>query len=386
MSERYIRIFSGDKNLYLDGAPIVIRASALLKDTETGKMIGQLKFKNLSGKKISYLKVSILQLDALKNPIGDAISFEYLDISVPDKEEFGSKKPIYLPNSSVRSFNICGCDIAFDDGSVWTSDNSTWVSASNDSSVVKEITADETYKKALELYQTNNIENLQYAITLFERIQDQKDVFYEIEACNKKIVEIEQRSIVSKIKKIISKMRANKATLAVFKIISKMRANKATLAVFGVLFVVLLFWIIFSFVCAAKTHDLALEHISTYNEYNIANEVIDEFESYKQYTLPKAYYGIAQFVMLIIAFVLPLFIQNVSDTVYTVSRIILSLLIFGISLISLLLYDHPNPFYTLYGFYFESVVIFNILICIISILLTALFIFKIKKTKTRRGN
>lgn len=370
MSERYIRIFSGDENLYLDGAPIVIRASALLKDTETEKMIGQLKFKNLSGKKISYLKVSILQLDALKNPIGDAISFEYLDISVPDKEEFGSKKPIYLPNSSVRSFNICGCDIAFDDGSVWTSDNSTWVSASNDSSVVKEITADETYKKALELYQTNNIENLQYAITLFERIQDQKDVFYEIEACNKKIVEIEQRSIVSKTKKIISKMRANKATLAVF----------------GVLFVVLLFWIIFSFVCAAKTHDLAMERISTYNEYNIANEVIDEFESYKQYTLPKAYYGIAQFVMLIIAFVLPLFIQNVSDTVYTVSRIILSSFIFGISLISLLLYDHPSSFYTLYGFYFDSVVIFNILICIISILLTALFIFKIKKTKTRRGN
>ena len=187
MSERYVKVFSGDENLYLDGAPIVIRACALLKDTETGKMIGQLKFKNLSGKKISYLKVRILQLDGFKNTIEDAISFEYLDISVHDKEEFGAKKPIYLPNSSVRSFNICGCEIAFDDGSVWISDNSTWVSASNDSYVVKEITADKTYKKAIELYQTNNLEKLRDAITLFEKIQDKKDVSCEIEVCTKKI-------------------------------------------------------------------------------------------------------------------------------------------------------------------------------------------------------
>ena len=77
MSERYQHVFTGSENLYVNGAPIVIRACALLKDTETGKMIAQLKLRNVSGKQISYAKVAITQLDSIHQPIDKAIAFEY---------------------------------------------------------------------------------------------------------------------------------------------------------------------------------------------------------------------------------------------------------------------------------------------------------------------
>ena len=55
MSERYIKVFAGKENLYLEGAPVIILASALLKDTQTGKMLAQLKLQNISEKSISMI-------------------------------------------------------------------------------------------------------------------------------------------------------------------------------------------------------------------------------------------------------------------------------------------------------------------------------------------
>ena len=48
MSERYVKVFTCDENLYSENAPVIIRAGALLKDTETGRMIAQLKLQSIS--------------------------------------------------------------------------------------------------------------------------------------------------------------------------------------------------------------------------------------------------------------------------------------------------------------------------------------------------
>ena len=159
MGERYIKVFSGNENLYIEAAPIIIRASALLKDTTTGKMIAQLKFQNISDKNISYVKIAITQLDAINNLLENEISFEYLDLSVSSKEEFGSKKPIPLPNASTRSFCVGVSHVGFSDGTVWTSDNTDWQSAGEDSDIVKEFAADNTYKTAVILSKSEKKED-----------------------------------------------------------------------------------------------------------------------------------------------------------------------------------------------------------------------------------
>mgnify|MGYP004418353471 FL=1 len=56
MSERYIRVFSLKSEIYAASSPIVISAGALLKDSQTGNIIAQLKFTNISEKTIVAIK------------------------------------------------------------------------------------------------------------------------------------------------------------------------------------------------------------------------------------------------------------------------------------------------------------------------------------------
>lgn len=54
MSERYTRLFALPQYLYTDNAPVVIMAGVLLRDNETGDILVQLKFKNISKKAYRY--------------------------------------------------------------------------------------------------------------------------------------------------------------------------------------------------------------------------------------------------------------------------------------------------------------------------------------------
>jgi len=188
MRERYVKVFSGEPNLFTENAPVVIQASALLKDTETGKMIAQLKFQNISGKVISYVKATITQLDAVSNPLGDAMAFEYLDLSAADKDDFGSKKPLPLPNASTRAFRVGVSTVGFADGSVWTGDNTDWKAEEKDSAVSKAVEVETAYKKALALSKSKSIEDVKKAKEIYESIQADKDVATEISLCEDRIV------------------------------------------------------------------------------------------------------------------------------------------------------------------------------------------------------
>lgn len=189
MSERYVKVFSGEPNLYTENAPVVIQASALLKDTETGTMIAQLKFQNISGRVISYMKATITQLDAVSNPLGDAMAFEYLDLSAADKDDFGSKKPLPLPNASTRAFRVGVSTVGFADGSVWTGDNTDWKAEAEDSAVSKAVAVETTYKKALALSKSKKAEDVKKAKEIFESIQADKDVTMEISVCDSQIAD-----------------------------------------------------------------------------------------------------------------------------------------------------------------------------------------------------
>lgn len=106
MAERYTRLYTLQENLYQEGSPILISAGVLLKDTSTGKLLVQLKFRNISDYVINAVKVKIYASDPAGMVLKGIESFSYLDLSVGKDGDFGQKKPIPLPDVTARSFSV----------------------------------------------------------------------------------------------------------------------------------------------------------------------------------------------------------------------------------------------------------------------------------------
>ena len=94
MAERYSRLYSLSERLYTNGAPVVIAAGALLKDSATGKILVQLKLHSISTKKIKAVTVEIIPKDVTGNPLGNSIEYQYLDLAVIRNRDFAQKTPI----------------------------------------------------------------------------------------------------------------------------------------------------------------------------------------------------------------------------------------------------------------------------------------------------
>ena len=117
MSERFVRL-NTLPCLYAEKSPVLIEAGALLKDNSSGRVLAQLKFKNLSDKIINCLTVKINTYDSADRLLETNIVYQYLDIQAVKYSEFGSKVPIYLNDSSARSFKIGIKEAIFNDKSV----------------------------------------------------------------------------------------------------------------------------------------------------------------------------------------------------------------------------------------------------------------------------
>lgn len=128
MSERYGKLFSLEENLYTEGSPVIIAAGALLKDNQTGKIIAQLKIQNIVPKKIKAATVCIQPLDTVGNPLGDTVTYQYLDLCADRDSEFGQKTPIALPNAATRSFQAFVIEVIFVDNTTWTQEIHPWES------------------------------------------------------------------------------------------------------------------------------------------------------------------------------------------------------------------------------------------------------------------
>ena len=126
MAERYSRVFSLAENLYTEGAPLLLAAGALLKDTQSGKLIAQLKLKAIGAKAIRAATVRLVPLDSADRPLGEALSYDYLDLNAERDAEFGAKNPIPLPQSSARAFTAAVTEVIFADKSTWTGPETPW--------------------------------------------------------------------------------------------------------------------------------------------------------------------------------------------------------------------------------------------------------------------
>ena len=117
MSERYKRLFALPENLHTEDAPVVIAAGALLKDNQTGRVLAQLKLKNVSEETIKSVKVSI-QAFGKSGVEAKEIHYEYANISVKSGEEFGSKIPIEL-NNKILYYSAVITEVLFENGTAW---------------------------------------------------------------------------------------------------------------------------------------------------------------------------------------------------------------------------------------------------------------------------
>ena len=118
MSERYIKLYSLEDNLYSLGSPIIIAGGRLTKDTTSGKVFAQLKFRNISASIIKAVRISVNTYDVNGELIGDAISYEYTDLSISRDVEFGQKSAVIVNDAAV-SFSVEIMEVAFDDDSVY---------------------------------------------------------------------------------------------------------------------------------------------------------------------------------------------------------------------------------------------------------------------------
>lgn len=168
MAERYTRVYTQQGQFYCPGAPVIIEAGALLKDNQTGKIIAQLKFKNISPNRLRALTVRIFAKDISGAEVEGVESFQYLDLDVPRDGEFGAKTPIMLPNAVARSF-ACECRSAvFANGNTWNcAENALCTSLPAPISLSNKINGE-----LIEQYRRDTVTSAQYVVT------DHEDLWY----------------------------------------------------------------------------------------------------------------------------------------------------------------------------------------------------------------
>lgn len=118
MSERFDCLYKLPNNLYSNGSPVIISAGSLLKDTVTGNIVAQLKFRSVSTDIIKALKISLSAYDISGAEIQGVDSYQYLDLSIHNGQEFGFNKAIVMSNAVTRSFEIKGITVVMAHGEV----------------------------------------------------------------------------------------------------------------------------------------------------------------------------------------------------------------------------------------------------------------------------
>ena len=125
MAERYTRLWSLPEGLYAQGAPLVIAAGALLRDSQTGQPVAQLKLRSISGKTISSVRLLVIGQDN----IGTELCREehlYADLRVGRDAVFGAKEAVRLSNAGACRFAVQLLTVSFSDGSRYLDGGREW--------------------------------------------------------------------------------------------------------------------------------------------------------------------------------------------------------------------------------------------------------------------
>ena len=146
MNTRFDILYNLPNVLYIQGAPIIIVAGALLKDTMSGSIVAQLKYQSVSDKKISALKIDILPMDVTMQISDKKVEYQYLDLNIRNGQTFGTNKAVIMPQDTTRSFVVSGITVVFSDGEQWSGDGS-FISLKQTGNLKDEFDNDEIIKQ-----------------------------------------------------------------------------------------------------------------------------------------------------------------------------------------------------------------------------------------------
>ena len=170
MSNRFEKLYSLPNSLYAPSMPVIIVAGALLKDTQTDKVLAQLKFKSISPKAIKAVTVSLLPLDTANQPLGEKETYQILDLAANRDDEFGQKTPLYFSNNTTRAYRAIVEEVIFSDNTVWKSDGAP-------------LSDLPTQKTAADILSDNELEK-QYKLEYSERAAYIADTYSDLWRCN----------------------------------------------------------------------------------------------------------------------------------------------------------------------------------------------------------
>ena len=120
---RYQEVFRLDNKLYSEGCPVIIEVAVLQKDTQTGRILAQIKLRNISDKIITACKIKLRAFETNGNELDSVDNFSYLDLNAAYGYDFGSKTPVYLPDNTTRQISISIFEVDFKDNTIWTSND-----------------------------------------------------------------------------------------------------------------------------------------------------------------------------------------------------------------------------------------------------------------------
>ena len=123
--ERYTIVSWLSKDVYQDGAPVIIKSGALVWDEREEKHHVQLKFQNLTEEVIATLKAKIYLCDESKMPLGE-IEYTYVDQVANKRAMFGAQIPIPIGTIDAKKIRAAVLEVSFFNGESWIATESSW--------------------------------------------------------------------------------------------------------------------------------------------------------------------------------------------------------------------------------------------------------------------
>ena len=108
MAERFTRLFQLGNDLYLDGSPVIVYAGALLNDTVTGAVIAQIKYQNISEKKIVAAKGQLCAYDAMRAALDERIEYPTTIWICRQGLTGAATKPLFCQTGRVIRLKLSG--------------------------------------------------------------------------------------------------------------------------------------------------------------------------------------------------------------------------------------------------------------------------------------
>ena len=114
MAERFTRVFNLKSKMVFE-EKVAVAAGSLLRDNANGKMLVQLKFKNMAPVVLKSVKIVAVGLLEDGSADGERVSFEYKELNLSPEEEGGQKIPVYLKGKEATALAVKIVDAEFEE-------------------------------------------------------------------------------------------------------------------------------------------------------------------------------------------------------------------------------------------------------------------------------